>query len=545
MTKSLKPVLILILLCFTLWIFNPVISVMAEPSAESSESTESTTSSESDDKDAESSKKVDKEKNEDGLEVPELTSKSILLTDLNSGKVLYSRNVDKKMEPASLTKIMTVLLAVEAIEEGSASEKDKVVASDDCLDGLDEASSSAGIVPGERLTLIDLMYCAMLASAGEACNIIAEHLSGNIKDFVSLMNDRAAELGCKGTHFVNPHGMPADNHYSTANDIYLLSKEAMSHELFAKICSTPSYEVGSTNKSDERILYNSNALLCSQGIYGGNFLYSYANGIKTGHTTAAGYCLASTAQKDDIRLMCVVMGAGTTLRDDNATDFHNFSETIALYNWVFDNYQNLTVLSAEDLISEVQIKFAPSDESSVTLHPDCNIVALVPKTLTAESFEKTVTLYEEEPSAPIEAGQALGEVSLSLNGTSYGTAKLLASSSVDLSRSQYLKAQFRKAFGHTWLWLLLLIILFFVLLYVFLVLRYRHIRQRQLMRKRQQEQARVAQKTRQAREQMTPRAGKMREYDHNGTPKNPHADKHEYFEEFFRNEEAHNKKRRK
>ena len=290
MVKSFKAVIVLLLLSFCLWFLQPVIHVWAEPASESVSESSDSEEEENGEETEEKEESVKPETNDDGLEMPTLNSKSILLLDRDSGKVLYSRNPDKKMEPASLTKIVTCLIAVEAIEAGTISEDEKVEASKHCMDGLDEESSSTGIVPGERLTMKDLLYCALLGSAGEACNIIAESLAGNISDFVEAMNERVLDLGCTGTHFVNTHGMPANDHYSTASDMMLISAEAMSHPLFAEICNTVSYTVPSTNKSDERIVYNSNALICSQGIYGGNFLYSYAAGIKTGHTAAAGYC---------------------------------------------------------------------------------------------------------------------------------------------------------------------------------------------------------------------------------------------------------------
>lgn len=548
MLKSLKPIIALLLLCFCLWIVQPVIQVWAEPASESVSETEdsddsSETSEEENEEDEEEPVKT--ETNDDGLTMPTLNSKSILLMDRDSGRILYSRNPDKKMEPASLTKIVTCLMAVEAIEAGTISEDEKIEASNNCMEGLDEASSSSGIVPGEKLTMKDLLYCALLGSAGEACNIIAEELSGSISDFVDEMNERVLDLGCTGTHFVNTHGMPASDHYSTASDMMLISTEAMSHPMFAEICNTASYTVPSTNKSDERVLYNSNALLSSQGLYGGNFLYSYASGIKTGHTTAAGYCLSSTAEKDGVRLMCIVLGGGTSIRDDMATDFQNFSDTIHLYDWAFENYSYYTVLRSDELVREISLLYAPADDSTVTLHPDKDLSILIPSNVNPEDFEKQISLYEETPAAPVDADEEMGEITISLNGETYGKAKLLTTSSVDVSQSQIFKAQLRKAFGHTWIWLLLLIILCFILLYAFLVINYRRKRQRQLQRKRQLAQARVQQKTQQARSQMTPKTGKMRDYDSSGQPKDPYAEKHEYFEEFFRNEEKMNKNKKR
>lgn len=543
MTKSLKSVVWILLLSLFLWIISPMVPVFAEPNEE--EATESVQQEDSEESEAAKKEETKKapEKNDDGLELPELNSDIILLLDRDSGKVLYSRNADKKAEPASLTKILTVLMAVEAIEGGKVSEDDTIEAFDDCLNDLDEESSSVGLVPGERLSLKDLLYCAMLPSAGEACNIIAEYLSGSIEKFVGQMNGRAAELGCSNTHFVNPHGLPAKDHYSTANDIARITKEAMAHPMFAAICATPSYTLKATNKSEERILYNSNALLCSQGIYGGNFLYDRATGVKTGHTNAAGYCLSSTAETEDVHLMCVVMGGGTSLYDDYSTNFHNFSDAIHLYNWAFENYHYYSILNKDDLVSEITLKYAPSDDATVTLHPEKDLSVLVPSNVDPEAFEKTITYYDDSPAAPVDAGQPMGEISVSYGGVEYGKATLLTTNAVELSQTQLLRAQLKNIFGRPWVLILLFLLLLLAALYIAMVVNYRKKRQRQLAKKRQQARARMDEKTRQAKEQMSrAQRGKMREYDRNGQPKDPHAEKHEYFEEFFRDEEAHRRR---
>lgn len=164
------------------------------------------------------------------LEAPELTSTAGILVDMDSGRVLFEKNADQKAYPASLTKVMTVLVAVEAVEKGEFSLTDSVTASDSCLEGMVDDGSTAGIVPGETMSLKDLLYCALLASANEACNVIGEYIGGTVSGFVDMMNARASELGCTGTHFANTHGLPDDNHYTTARDMALIYREALSHE---------------------------------------------------------------------------------------------------------------------------------------------------------------------------------------------------------------------------------------------------------------------------------------------------------------------------
>ena len=549
MTKSLKSILWVLLLCLMLWIVSPMIpslAVTGEDSAAEETVTEDETS-DSEDSEEKEEKKTEAVKNDDGLEMPELNCPILLLIDRDSGKVLYSRKADKKAEPASLTKIMTVLLAVEDIEAGKATEGEKITATKHALDGIDEESSTSGIEVGEKMSLIDLMYCAMLPSAGEACNIIAEHLEDSIEDFVDRMNDRASELGCTDTHFVNAHGMPADDHYSTASDMALITEEAMKHPLFAEIAAAPSYTLEATNRNEEREIYNSNALISSRGIYGGNFIYEKATGVKTGHTTAAGYCLSSTASNDDLNLLCIAMGGGTSIRDDNATNFHNFSDTIALYNWAFENYHHETLISSDELVSEITLKYAPSDNATVTLHPDGDVIALLPSNVDPTLFEKKVTYYDDDPAAPVDEGEAMGEITVSYAGQVYAKATLLTTEAVELSRGQYLKAALWKTLGRPWVLILFLVLLLLALLYFAAVVNYRKKRQQQLQKKRQQQRSQVQQRTRQAEQQARASAqkGKMRDYDRDGNPKDPYADKHDYFEEFFRNEEVQNRKHRK
>ena len=183
------------------------------------------------------------------LEQPEINSPRAVLMDAASGRVFYEKDADSQAYPASLTKVMTVLVAVEAIERGEFSLTDSVTASERCLEGMVDDGSTAGIVPGETMPLQDLLYCALLASANEACNVIAEYVSGSVEAFVEQMNALAAKLGCSGTHFANTHGLPDDDHYTTARDMAVIYREAISHELFAEISGSVGYTVAATNVS--------------------------------------------------------------------------------------------------------------------------------------------------------------------------------------------------------------------------------------------------------------------------------------------------------
>ena len=200
------------------------------------------------------------------LDDPTVPAQAVLLADLDSGEILYEKNIHEQRSPASLTKIMTGLLAVEALDNGQCSMTDMVTAGQDCLTGLAEDSSTAGIVPGETMSFKDLFYCAMLHSANEACNVIGTYLSGSISAFVDRMNERAAQLGCVDTHFLDTNGLSNDGHYTTARDLYLITREALKHPDFMTACNTIYYDTEATNLSEPRHMYTPTPLLLPAAI---------------------------------------------------------------------------------------------------------------------------------------------------------------------------------------------------------------------------------------------------------------------------------------
>ncbi len=361
------------------------------------------------------------------LEAPVLNSaRSVILTDADSGRILYSENAYTRSEPASLTKVMTLLLAVEAIENNNASLDDSVTASSHCVEGIENDSSSLNIYQGETMSLEDLLYCAALASADESCNIIAEHISGSIEDFVKLMNEKAEQLGCTGTHFENTHGMPASNHYTTAYDLSLIAHEAMSHELFEKLVSTEKYAVGATNNHAKRELVNTNALLTADSPYGSKYVYEGAKGIKTGHTQAAGLCLMTSAERNGIDVICVVLGAS----GDSATEsYDSFNDTITLLDWVFDNFSYRCLASQEDIVG-TQPVINGDRQGKINLYPTEALNALVPKDINVYQLKKEITLYSDSVENT-SSGAELGEMTLfDDNGNELGTVKLVAKGNI-------------------------------------------------------------------------------------------------------------------
>ncbi len=426
------------------------------------------------------------------LDEPSMVATSVVLADLNSDAVLYSKNMDAQVSPASLTKIMTVLIAIEEVEAGNHSLDESVTAQAGCRDGMDEDSSTSGITPGETMSYRDLIYCAMLQSANEACNILAFQVSGSVESFVARMNERAAALGCTGTHFANTNGLTNDAHYTTAYDFSLITREAVKHEFFMTVVNTKQYTVPQTNYCAPRVLENSNALINTASIYGSDYFYEYASGVKTGYTRAAGSCLISTAEKDGVRLLGVVMGSTCPLNDPNRKDYGNFVDSLSLYNWGFANFSYQTVVTTAMNVQSVSIDLA-QDFSEIMLHPANDVTLLLPNDTDVSQIYLNTTIYADELVAPISSGQELGTASIMINGTNYGTVKLVSNTSVDLSRSEYFKLRLQSLFGKTWVVVLIVFVCLLFVGYLALVAHYRRLRQKHLRQRRMAEQRRSMQ----------------------------------------------------
>lgn len=422
------------------------------------------------------------------LETPEVLSESVLLLDADSGEVLFEQNADQTRHPASTTKIMTALLTIEAIEQGKFSMDDSVAAYDDCQYGMDADSSNANptIVPGEVMSVQDLLYCAMMASANEACNILAEYIAGSISDFVVMMNERAAELGCTGTHFNNPSGLEDPNHYSTARDLAIIAMEAIRHEQFVTLCSDDGYTVEATNMAGSRGLTNTNALLKESGKY----YYEAAFGVKTGFFTNAGYCLVSAAGKENTSLVCVVLGG---IMDKDADIQSQYQDTIALFDWAFENYSYQQVLSSTESLINVPVTMGVDD--SVAARPETSINVLLPNDFDTETLQYEYTVYSERDGvtleAPVDAGTILGEVTVSAGDRVFGTSNLVATNSVDMSKTIYLRASVNTILQQPIVNKLLTLLIVVVALYLILVFFYtvQRIRHKRSLRRARRDRA--------------------------------------------------------
>ncbi len=440
------------------------------------------------------------------LDGPDLTAQAVLLVDLDSGTILYQLNSMNPRSPASLTKVMTILLTLEAVDRGEVSLDDVVTAGMDCQNGMSDDSSSVYIVEGEQMTLRDLLYCAAVSSGNDACNVIASYLGNGIPNFVERMNQRAAELGCTNTRFVDPNGLSNDN-VTCAYDLYLITREAMKYPDFMQICDTRAYTVPATNTNPARELKNSNALISPDGIYGPGYLYEGASGVKTGYTRAAGYCLISTAEKDGMHLLGIVMGCDGPYLSNTETRY-NFVDAAKLYDWAFENFTNRVIVSENEVLDYADVAMAAGD-ARVGLKPQRSVTLPLPNDVEPGTEDVRITLYDENLTAPIEAGTVLGEAHVLYNGAEFATVRLEASGSVDLNRWEYFKIRIREFLSRPAVLIVLILVLVLVAAYVALVTRYRrlrrqHLKQRRLAEQRRRELARQREEEAARAEETTP-----------------------------------------
>ena len=385
------------------------------------------------------------------LSEPRLQSAdAYLMVDMKTGTELVSLNPDMQHSIASLTKIMTCLLAVEAVEKGTVSLDDMVTAQDDCLQGLDVSSSNAGITPGETMSFENLIYCALVHSANDACNVIASRVAGSIGAFVQMMNQRAAELGCENTQFVDTDGMlnRSEGHYSSPRDLYKIASEALRHPLFAQICGTADYTIPATNKREAFEVHNSNALMSTKGIYGDSYIYNGVSGIKTGFTKPAGYCLVSVCTRLNETIMCIVLGCNGPLTYTFAGEYQNFEDSITLYDWAFANFESRTVFLAGEPLKRVNVQYG-KDNATVALCPDENMNLFLSKEITDQDIVLDIHPYEDRLVAPITAGEELGYADVIVAGDIRATVRLLADASVEMERSQVIREKLKAFFSST------------------------------------------------------------------------------------------------
>jgi D-alanyl-D-alanine carboxypeptidase (penicillin-binding protein 5/6) len=406
------------------------------------------------------------------LRDPSVIADTALMVESGTGRILYEKEKDTRVSPGSITTVMTLLLAVEAIEDGKARLSDPVRASRTAVAAADKSAHTQKIAEEETILLQDLMYCAYLAQAGDACNIIAERLGGSIGAFTAAMNKRAAALGCKETHFTDPDGTgtAAKGAYTTAWDQYLIFREAVGHQLFLGIAGTLTYKTKASDMSPARIVENANLMQNPKSRY-------YEKSCVAGKTDAAGttsYSCVSCAKAQDMTLITVVFGAGSIQNADGSTEILSYTETKRLFEWAFTGYAWQTLAYKGETAATVVVEHSRGD-GSLELMTSNAIIALLTTDLKTHSLRRDVVVYGrsegEKPTAPISKGQILGEMTVYLDGIALGKVKLIAARDVALDQKEYIKTEISKTLSHFWVKAVIALLVLLVAGYVYLVIR--------------------------------------------------------------------------
>ena len=374
---------------------------------------------------------------------PEYETGIALLVNADTDTVIYSKNADKITAPASLTKIVTALVVLDECDDLQK----KITCSYEAIHSLDGTGSSvAGLIAEEKTTLEMLLYCLFLPSANDAAAVLAEEFgNGKTEDFVAKMNAYVQALGCKNTHFANPHGLDDESvkgfesdtqNRTTANDMYLIAKKALQNDTIVKISSKYGKTMPKTNKSDVRYLYNTNPLLNS---YAEDYYYEGAIGLKTGTTDKAGACLISSATKDGYTYISIAM-KGETDKIVNGKPLNSaFLMCRYMLRWAFNNIKMKVIADDNYILGEVGVKFGRGADY-VGLVPKSSISTVLHEDLTIEDL--TVKLADDFPSkvdSPIEKGESVGTATLMYMDVEIAEVELVAYQTV---KKNYIWAMF-------------------------------------------------------------------------------------------------------
>ena len=348
-------------------------------------------------------------------------SEAALLMDLNSGRLLYGKNITERLYPASTTKMMTGIIALE-----SGRMDEVATATYEALQSITLEDSHMGILVGEELTMTDLVNGMLVYSANDAANVIAIQLAGSMQAFVDLMNTKASEIGMTDTHFVNPCGVHDENHYTTANDLATLAKYCMQNEQFREIVKKPTYHIDPTNKyALNRDLPATNLFLStSRSSY---YMYKPCTGIKTGTTEAAGHCLVASAEYNGLNLLTVVMKCDD---EDMKTKAYSYNVSRNLFDYGFNNYETGVLASVGNIVADSKVNEAKKDKR-LTLTVDADVTALVPIGSDITGEVQPVINRPSELTAPIHKGDVIGTISYIYKDAEIGKANLIAANDVE------------------------------------------------------------------------------------------------------------------
>lgn len=349
---------------------------------------------------------------------PEITATSGMVIDCIDGKILYSKNADEKLYPASLTKVLTAIIVVE-----KCGLQDNVTINQSAIDKVESGYLTANLKTGEVFTVEQLLNLLLISSYDDVANALAEHVAGSEEEFVKMMNEKAKEIGCTNSNFLNCHGEHDTNHYSTAHDMALIANYAVKFEAIRNIAQVTEYGLPATTiyTGNDRYFYTSNEMLQT----GSKNYYKYAKGLKTGFTTPAGNCLMAYAEKSGLKLVSVTM--------KSTTSNSRYEDSEAILEYAFDTNTIRTIAEAGTNIQTVTVKKARKEDKKLNIVLEKPITAVVKVENEETPIEPQINL-NSKIKAPIKKGTVLGTVSYEIEGKTY-TGNLIAENDVKKSKT--------------------------------------------------------------------------------------------------------------
>ncbi len=389
----------------------------------------------------------------------DITARAGMLVSMDTGEILYSNNIDQKMYPASLTKIMTVTLMLESEKYDPAGKVAMTKEVQQLISGTGSAVSNFQI--GEEITQLDLVYTVLMSSFGDCAYLAAIYYGGSVDGFVAMMNEKANELGLTGTHYSNPVGLHEEENYTTARDVYTIMSYALKNETFKTVCGTSRYTIEATNMSGKRILSTTNFLLDNTT----NYYYQYAKGGKTGYTDEAGRCLVSFASYNGYNYMCVLMNC-----PPNADKRYEFIESAELYRWAFNNFSFKEVANSTDPVCEMPVELS-LDTDFVSLYFEKPFVTVLPNEADDSTIVVKPHLKSESADAPVKKGEVLGTADIIYAEQVIGTVNLVAGDSVKESKLLIALKYVKSFFGSIYMKVVYVLIALAVIIFILMVIR--------------------------------------------------------------------------
>lgn len=331
-----------------------------------------------------------------------ILSPHAILMDPSTGQILYEHNAREQAYPASVTKLMTAILTME-----NCKLNDVVTVDSKALQGIPRSYTVAALQPGEQITVDKLLHVLLIPSANDAANVLAFHIAGSLESFSEMMNAKAKEIGCENTHFTNPSGIHDDNHYTSAYDMALIGKYAYTFDTIREIATNTSYDLPNLPDGKERKFKTTNTLITEKNQY----YYEYATGLKTGYTDKAKSCIVATAKKDNMELLCVILGGDKT--EDKKAQRELDCRT--LFEYGFNNYSSSDLCIKNNSIDKSKVTNLPDILRDTEIGYEDTIHILVPN----DGSYTTTYNFKENIKLPIKKGESLGNITYTINNVEY------------------------------------------------------------------------------------------------------------------------------